>query len=450
MAPANPSGMRALRSDNSGAGPAAAAAPSPASGMDRALPQRRWTRWRWPAAGALLLAGLAVVVARAPAPGSTQSVAADRVTIAAVVGGQFVDDLPVRATVLPLTSVYLDAVEGGRVERVLVEDGARVKAGTLLAELTNASLQLEVLSREAQVAEQMNALRAQELNLERNRLDAKLRVAELELRDKQLRDTVEQQRALADRGFINVSSLQRSEDELASVSRTLALARENQRLTDTLQTAQLTQLRATATQLQGHLELARGHLRSLQVRAPIDGQLTAFGLEVGQSVARGARIGQVDSPAEFKLMGSIDQFYLPRLSTGLEGYVEAAGRRWPLRVTKVYPQVQNGEFRADLVFSAGVPPSLARGQTVNARVNLGASTSALLLPVGPFLQDSGGAFAFVLDAAGKTAERRSVRLGRRNTQHVEVLDGLAEGERVVTSSYATYTERRILRIEPGG
>ncbi|MCA3214505.1 MAG: biotin/lipoyl-binding protein, partial [Burkholderiales bacterium] len=162
--------------------------------MDRALPQRRWTRWRWPAAGALLLAGLAVVVARAPAPGSTQSVAADRVTIAAVVGGQFVDDLPVRATVLPLTSVYLDAVEGGRVERVLVEDGARVKAGTLLAELSNASLQLEVLSREAQVAEQMNALRAQELNLERNRLDAKLRVAELELRDKQLRDTVEQQR----------------------------------------------------------------------------------------------------------------------------------------------------------------------------------------------------------------------------------------------------------------
>lgn len=442
--------MRSLPRISPGTDTAPGSTPATAARMDRALPRPRWRRWRWPAAVALLVAGLSVLVARTPAPGSTQSVAADRVTVGAVVRGPFVDDLPVRASVLPLTSVYLDAVEGGRVERVLVEDGARVTAGALLAELTNASLQLEVLSRETQVAEQMNALRTQELNLERSRLDAKLRVAELELRDKQLRDTVEQQRALADRGFINASSLQRSEDELASVSRTLTLARDNQRLTDTLQAAQLAQLRTTATQLQSHLELARTHLRSLQVRAPIDGQLTAFGLEVGQSVARGARIGQVDSPAEFKLMGAIDQFYLPRLATGLEGYVEAAGRRWPLRVTKVYPQVQNGEFRADMVFGNGAPPSLARGQTVNARVNLGASTSALLLPVGPFLQDSGGAFAFVVDASGQAAERRNVRLGRRNTQYVEVLDGLAEGERVVTSSYATFAERRVLRIEPGG
>lgn len=435
---------------SSAARPAPAPAGPAGAHMDRVVPRPRWLRWRWPAAGVLLVAGLALIAGHAPAPGSTQTVVADRLTVAAVARGEFIDDLPVRATVQPLNSVYLDAVEGGRVERVLVEDGAIVTAGTMLAELANASLQLDVLSRETQVAEQMSALRSQELNLERSRLDARLRVAELDLRHKQLGDTVEQQRALADRGFISPATLQRSEAEFSSVGRTLELARENERLTDTLQAAQLAQLRASAKQLESHLELARSHLRSLQVRAPMNGQLTAFALEVGQSVARGARIGQVDSPAEFKLIGAIDQFYLPRLRASLEGYVEAAGRRWPLRVTKVYPQVQNGEFRADLVFGAGAPPSLARGQNVNARVSLGASTSALLLPAGPFLQDNGGTFVFVLDAAGTTAERRSVRLGRRNAQHVEVLEGLAADDRVVTSSYATYTERRVLRIVSGG
>jgi HlyD family secretion protein len=374
-------------------------------------------------------------------------VAADSVTIGQVSRGQFDDDVAVRTVVTPAKTVYLDAVAGGRVQRVLVEDGQLVAAGQPIAELSNATLQLDVLTRETQVAEQMNLLRSQELNLERGRLDARLRVSELELRERQLADSVGQQRVLAASGFVHGAALRRGEDELDSTRRALDLARDNLRATETLQAAQLAQMRTSAKQLESHLQLAREHLNALQVRAPVAGLLTAFTLEMGQNVERGARVGQIDSPAEFKLAGALDQFYLPRLAPGLAGVVDAGGRQWPVRVGKLYTQVQNGEVRADLEFTSGVPPGLARGQAVNARLVLGASLPALLLPVGPYLQHSAGVYACVLDASGAAAERRAVRLGRRNTRFVEVIDGLAAGERVVTSSYASYAEREVLQFD---
>jgi HlyD family secretion protein len=252
---------------------------------------------------------------------------------------------------------------------------------------------------------------------------------------------------LAGSGFLHEVTLRRGEDELATTRRALDLAREHLRATETLQASQLTQLRASAAQLDAHLRLAREHLGALLLKAPVAGRLTAFTLEVGQNVERGARVGQIDSPEEFKLAGALDQFYLQRLAVGLVGTVEVAGRPWPVRVNKVYTQVQNGEVRADLEFTGGAPPGLARGQAVHSKLALGASQPALLLPIGPFLQHSGGAFAFVLDASGTSAQRRVVKLGRRNLHSVEVIDGLAAGERVVISSYANVGERQSLRFD---
>ncbi len=205
-------------------------------------------------------------------------------------------------------------------------------------------------------------------------------------------------------------------------------------------------MRIAARRLRDNLALAQRNLEALTVRAPADGQLTAFAVQEGQSLARGARIGQIDTPDEVRLTAGLDQFYLPRVAVGQEGSVELDGGTRPLRVAKVYPQVANGEFRVDLEFREPPGADLRRGQTVQARLTLGRAETALVLPNAAFLQDSGGAFVFVVAADGASAERRTVRLGRRNPRYVEVLDGLSEGERVLVSSYAHFVDRDRLKL----
>ncbi|HVQ07540.1 MAG TPA: efflux RND transporter periplasmic adaptor subunit [Allosphingosinicella sp.] len=420
--------------------------PQSGGGMDRVVASRRLsTRVRIGLGAALLLIAAALFYFLAPAANS-QTVPADRLTISTVSQGRFDDFLPLRARVEPSLTVYLDAVEGGRVERILVEDGARVQRGQLLAVMSNADLQLNVLARQTEVIQQINSMRSQELALNQSRLANERARIEADLATQTARRNYEMQRPLADRGFVSGRSFADSRDTYEANRRRSDVLRRQQADDERLQTSQLGQLRASAGALNTSLGIARGSLEALNLRAPVDGQLTSFSIQIGQSLNRGERLGQIDSAGRNKLRAQVDEFFLGRVSENLVANAEIGGRNYRMRVSKIYPQVRNGQFEIDLQFVGSEPTELQRGQTVPVRLTLGAPSQARLIPDGAFYEATGGNWVFVVSPDGRSAERRQVRLGRRNPEFVEVLSGLEPGERVITSSYTSFRERDRLSI----
>lgn len=376
---------------------------------------------------------------------NSQTVEASRLTVSSVERGRFDDFLPLRARVEPLVTVFLDAVEGGRVEEVLIEDGAMVAKGQLLAVLSNSDLQLNVLARQTEVTQQINSMRSQELALSQTGLANQRAVIEAELAVATARRQYELQRPLAEKGFVSARQFADSRDAYEAARERLAVILRTKATDERLQSSQLAQLRASANALNGSLDLARDSLDSLNLRAPVAGQLTAFSIQVGQSFNRGERLGQIDSAGRSKLVAQVDEFYLGRVSEGQVASAEIGGETYRLRVAKIYPQVNNGAFEVDLFF-LGREPELQRGQTVQTRLTLGDPTPALLLPNGAFYNETGGNWVFVVTPDGDAAVKRPVRLGRRNAEYIEVLEGLDPGERVVTSPYTGFAERDRLSI----
>jgi HlyD family secretion protein len=376
----------------------------------------------------------------APHAGS-QTVAADRVTVSTVKKGQFEDFLPLRARVTPLLTVYLDAVEGGRVEKLFVEDGAIVKKGQLLAVFSNSDLQNNLLARQADVSRELNSMRSMELALAQTRTNDRRNLIEAELAADKARRQYETQRPLAEKGFIPGKTYRDSKDEYEASRRRFDVVRSAQSTDERLQTSQLAQLRASSASLSQSLGIARSTLDALNLRAPVDGQLTAFSIQVGQSLNRGERLGQIDSAGHNKLMADVDEFYLGRVQPEQVATADFGGKTYRLKVTKIYPQVRNGTFQIDLQFIGGEPPELQRGQTMQVKLTLGDPAPAVLIPNGGFFNDTGGSWVFVVTPDGGRAVKRQVRLGRRNSEFVEVLDGLQPGERVITSPYTGFADK---------
>jgi len=421
--------------------PAPSQPPASGSGMDRAVRSTRWPL-KWKLALAALVLALAVAAFLRFAPdGNAQSVAADRLSIGAARRGTFDDFIPLRARVTPLVTVFLDAIEGGRVEKVLVEDGATLAAGQPIAVMSNADLQLSVLARESEVTEQLNQMRSQELALAQAQLTNERAILEADLDRTRAERQYSREKPLAERGFVAGKTFADTEDSYRYQQRRGAVLRRSQATDQRLRAGQLKQLRASAASLQSSLALAHANLDALNLRAPVAGQLSGFGIQVGESLSRGQRIGQIDSAGRNKLIAGVDEFYLGRVAPGQRAEVEAGGRKFTARVTKIYPQVQNGEFKVDLQFVGPEPRELQRGQSLSARLTLSDPAPALLIPAGAFYNDTGGAWLFVIDPSGGFATKRPVRLGRRNADAIEVLDGLSPGERVVTSSYAAFATR---------
>ena len=395
---------------------------------------------------ALLLAAIVAFYFLAPTANS-QSVAAERLTISTVSKGRFDDFMPLRARVTPLVTVFLDAVEGGRVEQVLVEDGAMVQQGQLLALLSNSDLQLNLLARQTEVTQQINSMRSQELALSQTRLANERAVIEADLVATKARRHYEMQRPLAEKGFVPGKVVRDSQDEFQSARQRAALLRRAQATDEKLQSSQLGQLRASAQSLNASLGIARSTLDALNLRAPVSGQLTAFSIQVGQSLDRGERLGQIDSAGRNKMVASVDEYYLGRVEPGQIATVETLGRTYRAKVAKIYPQVRNGAFEIDLHFIGREPAELQRGQTLQVRLTLGDPTPALLIPNGAFYNETGGNFVFVVAPGGGSAIKRPVRLGRRNAEYIEVLEGLEPGERVITSPYTGFADKDRLELD---
>jgi HlyD family secretion protein len=380
----------------------------------------------------------------APRAGS-QSVNPSRLTIAEVRQGTFEDFLPLRGRVTPLLTVYLDAVEGGRVEQLLVEDGAQVVKGQPLAVLSNADLQLSTLARQTEVEQQLNNMRSQELALQQTRSANRRDLNQAEIDLSKARRLHDLQRPLADKGFVSAKMFNDTKDDLTYQQRRLAILRKSIAEDEQLQASQLAQLRASASSLNQSLSIARSSLSQLQLRAPVSGQLSGFSIQLGQSLERGERLGQIDSAGRSKLVADVDEFYLGRVAVGQTASIDVDGKTYGLKVAKIYPQVRSGQFQIDLVFDGPEPPSLQRGQTMQTKLTLGDSSRALLIPNGAFFNDTGGNWVFVVDGNGAT--RRAVQLGRKNNDFIEVLGGLKPGDRVITSSYSGLVDKDHLSFD---
>ncbi len=362
-----------------------------------------------------------------------------RVVVSPVIQGTFDDFIPIRGRVTPRQTVYLDVIEGGQVERRYVDDGAMVEAGDLIVTLNNTSLQLDVTRNEAMVTEQLNNMRTIELQLEQNRLQHKRNLVEMDYQITRLRREIERLSSLDNAGLAIKSQLEDAQDELVYFENLREVTLESQATDARLQETQLAFLQESGAQLEANLELARQNLDALNVRAPVSGKLSGLDVEIGQSIQRGGRLGQIDDPDSFKLRVEVDEFYLNRVDIGQAAELER-GQDYTLTVSKIYPQVNNGQFELDLLFDGEEPGDIRRGQTLQATLTLGDSSRALLVPNGAFFQDTGGNWMFVVNDTGTEAVRRSVRLGRRNSEYIEVLDGLEAGESVITSPYSAFKE----------
>ena len=401
-------------------------------------------------AGAVAAVLLVVVIFWMFAPrADSMSVAKDRLTISEAQSGTFDDFLPVRARVTPLVTVYLDAVEGGQVQKKLVEDGAQVTSGQLLAVLSNAELQLSTLEKQAEVEQQLNNMRSQELALANTRSSNLRDLNQAQTDLAKARRQYELYKPLAEKGFVSMKLFNDTKDDLAYQTSRLDILKRTIAQTESMQESQLAQLRIAASSLNSSMGVAQSSLGQLNIRAPVTGQLSGFDIQLGQSLQQGERIGQIDSAGGDKLQADVDEFYLGRVAVGQTATADIDGKTYRLKVAKVYPQVRNGQFQIDLLFMGPEPQSMQRGQTIQAKLTLGDSTKALLIPNGAFFNDTGGNWIFVVDSGGKSATKRAIQVGRKNSDFIEVLGGLKPGERVITSSYSGLTDKDHLTFSSG-
>ena len=364
-----------------------------------------------------------------------------RIRTSQVATGVYEDFIPLRAAVEPERTVYLDAVDGGRVEDILVEEGSFVEEGQPLIDLSNTSLQLDVIAREADVSEQLNNLRNTQLAIEQNRLKLKSDLIEIDYEIRRLSRLVARYEELQGKQFISKNEYEDSRDELQYYRSRREVTRESQVQDEKFRLTQIEQLSSSVEHLERNLTLARSSVDNLLIRAPRSGQLTSLNAEIGESKDRGERLGQIDDVDRFKATALINEFYLNRVRNGQQAQLEVNGRDYLLEVSKIYPEVRASQFEVDFRFVGDAPPDIRRGQTLQLRLVLGDTTEhTTLVANGPFFNDTGGAWVFVLGPDGKVATRRMVKLGRRNPSMIEVKAGLLPGDEVIISSYANFIE----------
>lgn len=408
-------------------------------GMDRKIERKKW-----PPKRIALYAGIAllvVVVVGAVLLGDTRSslnVEQQKITIATAQEGPFQEFIPVTGTVQPIKTVYMDAADGGRVEEIYVEEGTLVKQGDSLLRMANTNVQMEMMFREADLYEQINNLRATRLAMEQNRLQLKQDMAEIEYQTSVQGRNWERAQKLMAGNMISNEEFQRAKEDHEYWKTRRELVAESQRQDSIMRELQVAQLEQSVSRMQQNLTIVREKFNNLVLRAPISGQLSALNAEIGQLKNAGARLGQIDVLDSYKIRAAIDEYYIGRISPGLVGETEIGGKPYKLLIKKVYPEVQDSRFEIDLEFVEGFPNGIRRGQSLQVRLALGESTTALIIPRGGFYQTTGGNWIYVVDESGDFASKRTIRLGRQNPQAYEVLEGLEPGERVITSSYDNY------------
>ena len=375
---------------------------------------------------------------------STLRVDAQLLNIATVEQGEFNDYVRLTGSVQPMTTVQLSPLESGVVERIVAEEGTQVKRGDVILEMSNNSLSMQILQSEADLAEKQNILRNTMISMEQERLALRQEKLQLDLEVSRLHRTYQQNENLYNDNLLAREEYLRAKEdyELAVRKRDLVLERQKQ---DSLyRTSQVSQMEESLRSMQLNMQLIRQRVDNLKVKAPIDGEVGMLDAVLGQSLQQGANIGQVNDLTTYKVQAQIDEHYIDRITTGLVASFERQDTRYEMQLRKVYPEVRNGQFKADFRFVGDAPENIRSGQTYYLNLQLGEAAEAILIPRGSFYQATGGKWIYVLDATGEKAYRREIRIGRQNPQYYEVVEGLQPGEKVIVSSYDNFGDNEVL------
>jgi HlyD family secretion protein len=416
--------------------------------MDRALPKKKWNNKRLATIGGVAALVLLIAASYYFTSGNSKlNVDKERITIAEVKNDSFREYIPVNGMVLPISTIYLDASVGGRVEEKFVEDGAIMKKDDPIMRLSNTDQELTLVSQEAQVLNLLTQMEIAKTNAQQNTVMHMNQMADVENGFKEAERVYNLNKKLFDKKVISSQEYQRTLNEYNYQKERIRLTKQILKQ-DSLSTKQsLEQSQQSYNRTRAALELMRRKVGDLIVRAPVDGQLTSFDAEIGQNKNPGERLGQIDVLSGFKVRADIDEHYISRIYPDLEGEFTLSGKSYKLRIKKVYTQVTNGRFQVDMEFSEEIPEGIRRGQTLQIRLALSDETKALLIPKGGFYQQTGGNWIFKLDKDGKSAYRVDIQLGRQNPDYYEVISGLEVGDKVITSSYETYDKVQELNIK---
>ncbi len=388
--------------------------------------------------GIVLLIALIVFVIIKTSGGSKLNVEKERISIHTVAKDVFQENIPVSGIVLPVTTIYLDALEGGRVEEIFVEDGAIMKKGEPILRLSNTDLELSLINQETSVYNLLTQMQISQNQARQNTINRMNQFTDVENGLIEAKRVYELNKRLNEKGAIGRQDYESSKNNYEYQLERMKLAKQVLSEDSISSKLEISQARDSYARTQSALELMRKKVGDLVVRAPIDGQLTSLDAEIGQSITKGTRLGQVDVTTGYKVRVDIDEHYISRIYNGQTGTFTLNNKMYTLMIKKVFTQVTNGRFQVDMQFQGETPEGIRRGQNLQIRVALSAEKEALLVAKGGFFQKTGGNWMFKISEDGKTAYRVDVRLGSQNTEYYEVLEGLNPGDKVVTSSYDSY------------
>jgi HlyD family secretion protein len=371
---------------------------------------------------------------------SKLNVEKEKITIETIEKDRFKDYIAVIGTVEPIKTIYLDAVEGGRVENILIEEGNMVDKGDVIMKLSNSNLILEISTNEAQVTRSINGLQSTLLSMEQRKINYESDLIELKRELKTQKRAFENNKKLYKQNHISKEEFKRSKENYEATERKFNLFKEAVRKDSIFRSEQKKRIFKTINRLEKSNELVRERLENLKIKAPVNGELATLNPEVGEVVGRGTRIGKINILDNYKLNVEIDEHYISRVRNGLPGSFDYTGKTFNLKLTKKYPEVSQGKFTVDMVFQNEHPEDISIGQTFRIKLELGQSKEAVLIPRGGFYQSTGGQWVYVVDKSGDFAYKRQIRIGRQNPKYYEVLEGLKPGEKVIVSSYDNFNE----------
>ncbi len=416
--------------------------------MDRKIEKKTWTpKFIAIVTGGTLFVGFILYQLVFADSRSSMNVNKDRITIATVIEGEYTDYIPVSGTIEPGEVFFLDAIERGNIQNIVRESGALVEIGDTILILTNSNLQLDVMQRETDLYFQINNLRQTRLLLDQNDLNQQGQLAEIDYQINLLKPQYERFKELHSKKLISDRELEEVREQYGYNVKRKSLTYESYRNDSVARSIQKKQLRDSESRMEQSLNGVGHILDNLVVRAPIKGQLSTTQIEVGQSINSGERYGQIDILDKFKVKVQIDELYLPRVSTGLKGSFTFSGSSYEIEINKIYPNVTGGRFEVDMIFTGEVPSGIRRGQTVRIGLELGESKQAILLPTGGFYKDTGGNWVFLVNETTGVAEKRNIRLNRKNPEHYEVIEGLKPGDRVIVSGYENFGKNEVLNLK---
>ena len=396
-------------------------------------------------AGALLVILIVYLIAK-PSH-STLRINGDTITTSIVKSGEFNDYIRLSGTVQPLVTIQISPIEGGIVEEIMIEEGSQVKKGDEILRLSNDGLDLQILNSEAELAEKENILRNTQIQMEQDRLNVRQQKAEFQVNVRRLKRAYEQQKQLFDEKLIAREDYLKAKEDYDLAMEKLQLIMEKEIQDSLYRSTQVERMRESLENMQLNMQMIRRRKENLTIKAPIDGQLGLLDAVLGENIASGTKIGQISDMSSYKIEAQIDEHYIDRVVPGLQATFERQETLYNAALRKVYPEVRDGKFKADFKFEGDIPENIRSGQTYYLNLQLGSPEAAILIPRGSFFQKTGGKWIYVVNEDGTRAVKREIRIGRQNPQFYEVLEGLSEGEKVITSGYDNYGDNDVLILK---